>query len=146
MRLRYLADPTISQNELIALRQIAQCLQEGTLTQDEARSAIERISPKFAECFIDAASAAAIVDAVEAILQARSPAAARLSRSHRFRLKAVECVQLANNAAQVQIQETYRNLAQCYEQLATRAEAIERHRYERILARASLRRQGKPSL
>jgi hypothetical protein len=85
-------------------------------------------------------TAAAFIEIIEAILQARFPAACRLSRSKRFRLKAAECLQLADNAVNAQPQEIYTDLARCYERLATHAEAIERHRYEKLLNRFPFKR------
>jgi hypothetical protein len=135
--LSVLIDPTIPLDQLIALRQIAECLRSGMLKAQEAETAVCNISPKFTGCFHDAATAAAVIEAIEAIMVARSSAARRLSRSERFRLKAVECLQLADISNLQKTKETYRSLALCYEQLATHAEAIEKHNYEKLRTHSS---------
>jgi hypothetical protein len=107
------------------------------LKSHEAEAALCNISPKFTGCFHDAATAAAVIEAIEAIIVSRSSAARRLSRSERFRLKAAECLQLADIANLSRSKETYKNLALCYEQLAIHAEVIEEHNYEKLKNRSS---------
>jgi hypothetical protein len=135
-----LVDPAISIKELISLREIARCLHAGMLTENEAATAVVRISPKFAGVFTDMATAAAVIEMIDALLQARSPAATRLSRSERYRLKAAESLQLAGNAAHARPREIYKDLAFCYEQLACQAEAIEKHRYRQLARRTGVKR------
>jgi len=121
-----LSDPNISTRDLIALRELARAAHSGMLTVAEAANGISRINPAFTKAFSDIATAAAVIEVIDVILQARSPAAAKLSRTERYKLKAVECLQLADNARHVQTAATYESLAACYEQLALQAEEIEK--------------------
>jgi hypothetical protein len=78
-RLIILIDPDISLQVLITLRQIAESLKGGLLTAEEAQNAASRLSPKFSGIFQSlrrpqqaAQVAAAVIEATEAILTARS--------------------------------------------------------------------------
>src|SRR5262245_38108804 len=126
-------------NDLIGLREIARCLESGMLSEKEAVTAVSRRFPQFSGAFTDMATAAAVIEMIDAILQARSPAARLLTRSERYRFKAVECLQLADNARHSDPRETYTGLAACYEKLARQAEALEKERYEALTRRTGLK-------
>jgi hypothetical protein len=79
-RLIALIDPDISLQVLIALRQIAESLKGGLLTAEQAQNAASLLSLKFSGIFNSlrrpqqtyAQVAAAVIEATEAILSARS--------------------------------------------------------------------------
>jgi len=133
-----LLDHSIPKADLIGVREIARAYHGGMLTLAEARVALERRYPHLAGCFGDVATAAAVIDLIEALLQARSPVAARLSRSERLKLKALECLQLADNANHTRTREIYKSLAVAYEQMAIQAETIEKQRLNMFARRTGV--------
>jgi hypothetical protein len=79
-----LEDPRLSGKSLFALKRIAEALQAGLLTLDEARRAAARISPHYAGVFDNgltttADKAARIVRIIEMILERRFPGRFRAS-------------------------------------------------------------------
>ena len=134
-----LVDPVVPTKDLISLREIARCFHGGMLTEGEAATAISRLSPEFVGAFTDTATAAAVIDMIDAILQARSPAAPRLSRSQQYRVKAAECLHFADNA-NTGSERIYKNLADGYEQLALQAEGFEELRYRQLASRTEMKR------
>jgi hypothetical protein len=79
-----LEDPRLSGRSLFALKRIAEALQAGLLTLEEAKAAAARISPSYAGVFdsglgTGAEKAARIVRIVETILERRFPGRFRAS-------------------------------------------------------------------
>lgn len=80
-----LEDPRHSGKSLFALKRIAEALQAGLLTYDEAKAAATRISVHYSEVFdrgdgTAAEKAAHVIRTIEAILQHRFPGRFRASR------------------------------------------------------------------
>jgi dihydroxyacid dehydratase/phosphogluconate dehydratase len=123
-----LSDPDIPLKDLISLREIAKALQEGMLSETEVLAAQKRICPNLAGCFTNMATAPAVIELIDALVEARSPAAARPLRAERLRFKATECRQLAENARDDYPRQIYQSLAISYEQMASRADQIEKQR------------------
>jgi hypothetical protein len=72
-RLALLADPSVSAKCLFALRRIAESLENGFLTREEANRAAAHISPACAEVFIHLVSAQHVIVAIETVLEQRYP-------------------------------------------------------------------------
>jgi hypothetical protein len=72
-RFALLADPSLPGKCLFALKRIAEALESGFLTLEEAKRAAARISPTCAELFEDALHAQGVILAIEMILQGRYP-------------------------------------------------------------------------
>lgn len=72
-RFALLADPSLPGKYLVALKRIAEALESGFLTLEEAKRAVARIAPPCAPIFNDAAHAQAVILAIEMILQERYP-------------------------------------------------------------------------
>ena len=74
-RLASLADPTLPGKCLFALKRIAEALEAGLITLDEAKRAAAHIAPTCGQVFHDAAHAqgTAVILAIEMILQQRYP-------------------------------------------------------------------------
>ena len=75
-RFASLADPSLSGKSLLALKRIAEALQNGFLTPGEANRAAAHIAPACAQIFTVAAHAQGmgVIPAIEMILQKRYPA------------------------------------------------------------------------
>lgn len=72
-RLALLTDPSLSAKCLFALRRIAESLENGFLTPEEANRAAAHISPACAEVFNDVVQAQGVILAIEMALQQRYP-------------------------------------------------------------------------